>query len=261
MGPPPLLELSDEELIRRARAGEEGAIEELLRRCQRSLKGASRRATKGQPGSVSPSEVSQEAAIKAFRRFSTFKGSTKGELLNWFKRIATRQAAQLLRDEQRKKRGAPGALLLDTAEALEVPAPQRSPSQFTARREEWFQLQKILSQLPEDQCEALRFFYIEGMSVKEVSRHMKRTEASVGSLLQRGLKTLRARMAEKPDTEVEGRPPVDAAFRVYLKRREAGGAVDPDTFAAEFPDCADELRELLHWMERLQALRQAPSSS
>jgi RNA polymerase sigma-70 factor (ECF subfamily) len=261
MGQPPLSELSIEDLIRQAREEEKGAFDELLRRCQSSLEGASRRATRGQSGRVRPSEVSQETAIRAFQRFSTFKGSTKGELIKWFKRIATRKASQLLRDEQRKKRGAPGTLSLDATEALAVQAPQRSPSQFTARKEEWFQVQKALSQLPEDQCEALRLFYIEAMSVKEVSRHMKRTVASVSSLLQRGLKALRARMAEKPDTQVEGPSPVDAAFRVYLKRREAGEAVDPDAFAAEFPDCADELRELLHWMERLQALRQPPSSS
>ncbi|HYI01572.1 sigma-70 family RNA polymerase sigma factor [Hyalangium sp.] len=261
MVPPPLSELSIEELIFRARAEEEGAIEELLRRCQPSLEGASRHATRKRSGSVRPSDVSQEAAILAFQRFSTFKGSTKGELISWFKRIATRQASQLLRDEQRKKRGAPGTLPLDAAEALEVPAPQRSPSQFTARKEEWYQLQKTLSQLPEDQCEALRLFYMEGMSVKEVSGHMERTEASVGSLLQRGLRALRDRMAEKPGTQGEGPSPVDAAFRVYLRRREAGEVVDPDTFAAEFEDCTDELRELLHWMERLQALRQPPSSS
>jgi RNA polymerase sigma-70 factor (ECF subfamily) len=48
-----------------------------------------------------------------------------------------------------------------------------------------------------------------------------------------------------------------AALLTYLRRRDAGEPVDAATFVKMCPDCTDELRDMLHWIERLQALRPA----
>ncbi len=104
--------------------------------------------------------------------------------------------------------------------------------------------------------------YLKELPVAEVAQRMGKTKHAVEGLLQRGLRTLRARMAESTSAEplASSGPPADteaaaAALVVYLRRRDAGEALDPASFVAEHPDCAAELREMLHWIERLQALR------
>jgi RNA polymerase sigma-70 factor (ECF subfamily) len=261
MGQPTLSELSIEELLRRAREGDERALEELFRQCQRELDGwAAQRASQERTGSPRPSDISQEAALRALKRFSTFKGGTKGEWLSWLKSIVFTQAEQLRREERRQKRDTSGILPLDADEAQAVPALQRSPSQFTSTREEWRHVLANFSQLLDDQREALQLYYLKELQVAEVARRMGRSEDSVASLLQRGLRALRDRMAGVASAEREDPPRLTAAFLDYLRRREAGESLDPEAFAAEHPDCADELRSMLHWVEQLQALRPLPSS-
>jgi RNA polymerase sigma-70 factor (ECF subfamily) len=253
---PPLSALPIEGLLQRARQGEPAALEELFRRCQHQLEHwASPYASA--PAGVRPSDISQEAAQRAFQRFASFRGTTEGEWFAWFKRIFLNQAAELLREAGREQHAAP-TIPLDEEAELEVPASQHSPSQHTAQREEWRELLAHLSRLPESQREAIRLYYLKELRVAEVARELGKSEDAVASLLQRGLSTLRQRMAGAAGPEPEGASAVAAAFRAYLRRREAGEAVEPGSFAAEHPDCADELRGMLHWVERLQALR--PSS-
>ena len=263
MGAQVLSGLSIEELLRRARAGDEGAMEELFRRCRlRLAKWASKPAHRGQPGGARPSDVSQDAALRAFQHFSTFQGSTEAEWYTWLKKIFLNQATQLLRNARRKKREAPGTVPLDTPEAQEAPMSQKSPSQATAHQEEWRLLLANLFQLPEDQHKAIYLCHLKELPVAEVARLMGRTEASVASLVQRGLRTLRVRMVEGAGAEA-GMPSsmaaawndAAAALLMYLRRRETGEDVDPAAFAAEHPGCADELRVMLHWIGRLQSLR------
>jgi len=48
-----------------------------------------------------------------------------------------------------------------------------------------------LARLPDDQRIALELRHLRGLAVAEVAREMGRSTAAVGSLLFRGLKTLR----------------------------------------------------------------------
>src|SRR5688500_8383808 len=103
MGPPQLSELSFEELLQRARSQEEGALEELFRQCQTELeRWASQQAAQERSGSPRPSDISQEARLRAYQRFSTFKGHTQGEWFAWVKSVVFTQARQLLREERRQ---------------------------------------------------------------------------------------------------------------------------------------------------------------
>jgi RNA polymerase sigma-70 factor (ECF subfamily) len=263
MGEQPLPELSVEELLRRARAGEDAALEELLRRYQSELgTWASQQASQGLPGGERPSDVVQESALRAFQKFSTFKGNSEGELLAWLKKVVRSQAVKLVREAKSQKRDDSGAVPLDTLEAQAVPAPQRSPSQVTAHQEEWRQLMTRFHQLPDDQRDALSLFHLKDLPVAEVASRMGKTKTAVDSLMQRGLRTLRHQMAGGTGEEPEGSPEeaaarnaVDAALLAYFRRCEAGERVDADVFAREYPACAEQLRGMLHWMERLRALR------
>ena len=254
---------SVEELLVRARAGEAGALEELLRRAQPQLaRWAARRVSSETPGGNRPSDIVQESAIKAFQKFSSFEGNSEGEWRAWLKRVVFSRAADLTRQASSQKRDESGHLSLDAAEAEGGSAPRRSPSQFTSLQEEVRQLLSNVYRLPKEQCEALSLFHLKAFTVAEVARSMGKSEDAVGSLMQRGLRTLRKQMsgdasgpAEESPEAAAARNAADAALLVYLRRREMGEAVDPDAFAAGYPACAEELRGLLHWLERLRELR------
>ncbi|MFP2904318.1 sigma-70 family RNA polymerase sigma factor [Pyxidicoccus sp. 3LFB2] len=259
----PWSELSVEELLVYARAGEAGALGELFRRAQpRLVRWAERRVSPETPGGNRPSDIVQEAELKAFQKFASFEGHSEGEWLAWLKSIVFSRAADLARQATSQKRDESGHLSLDAAEAEGGRAPQRSPSQFTSLQEDVRRLLSNLHQLPKEQCEALSLFHLKAFTVAEVARSMGRSEEAVGSLMQRGLRTLRAQMsgatsgsAEDSPEATAARNAADAALLVYLRRREAGETVDPDAFAAGYPACAEELRGMLHWLERLRELR------
>jgi RNA polymerase sigma-70 factor, ECF subfamily len=259
----PLTELSIEELLRRVRAEEEGAWEELFRRSQEPLNAwASQRVADVLPGGARPSDVSQEAALRAFEQFSQFKGQTKEEWFAWLKQVLSSQWANLLRQAQSQKRDDSKHLPLDAPEAQAQPTPQPTPSQVTAHEEQWRQLLTAFHALGADQGRALSLFYVKDLTVAEIAQSMGKSRDAVESLMQRGLRALKAHMAGQtepgPGENVEEARTVnavDAALRVYFRRREAGEDVDLESFVAGYPDCADELRSLLTWMEQLRALR------
>ncbi len=254
--------LSVEELLARARAGEQGALEELFRRSQPQLsRWASQYTGADAPGGTRPSDVVQVSALRAFEKFQAFQGSSEGQWFAWLKRVVFSQAAQLAREALSQKRDDSGNLSLDTQEAEGTPASQPSPSHISASQEEWRQVLAAFFQLTEGQREALSLFHLKGYPAAEVARRMGKSEAAVNSLVQRGAQALAERMAQVRSAEpgdspeaVAVRNAADAALLVYFRRREAGDIPDPDTFAAEYPLCTEELRRMLHWLERLRAL-------
>jgi RNA polymerase sigma-70 factor (ECF subfamily) len=60
------------------------------------------------------------------------------------------------------------------------------------RDEERRLILQALEQLPEDQREAVRIRYLDHATLQETAARMGRTEDSVSSLLQRGMKKLNA---------------------------------------------------------------------
>jgi RNA polymerase sigma-70 factor (ECF subfamily) len=256
-----------EELLRRAREGDRAAFEELFRRYRPRLEAwASQSAPRAGPGIPRPSDIVQETSLRAFSSFSAFNGSTEGEWITWLHRIFERRKTQFFRDAQRKKRKDTGALPLDSPEAEAAPALQKSPSQALAHDEQWRQILTELFRLPDDQSKAIYLCYLKELPVAEVARRLDRTEAAVAGLLQRGLKALRGRIENEVAAEILAEPAAKdalgdatAALLIYLRRREAGEAVEVDAFVAEHPACADELRPMLRWIERIRAL--APGSA
>jgi RNA polymerase sigma-70 factor, ECF subfamily len=240
----------------------------LLRRSQSYLdRWAIRRIGSSPPGGIRPSDVAQEAALGAFQRFASFRGTAEGEWRVWLEQVLHSRWVDMLRKAGSQKRDDGGALPLDALEAQGVPAPQRSPSQVSSHQEEWRRLLTHFYELPDAQREALSLYYLHDSTVGGIAERLGRSKEAVESLLQRGLRTLRARMEGTAEGEFDENPQaiftrnqVDAALSVYFRRREEEKPLDPDTFVADHPDCADEIRGLLHWLEKLRTL-QPPTST
>ncbi|TKD05303.1 sigma-70 family RNA polymerase sigma factor [Polyangium fumosum] len=265
MGPKALSSMSVEELLRHAREGDEAALEALIHRSGPMLaKRASRHRSRVEPGGARPSDIAQETALRAWSRFASFTGTTEAEWFVWLERILHSRAEQSARHARRKKRDAGGARPLDSSVATTAPTPDQSPSQAAAEKENWKRLLGRVYDLPEDQRDAIWFRLMEALPVAEVARRMGKTETSVAGLLQRACKTLRSNMAEGSSEDAgerTGRASTSSeaasALLVYLRRRDAGEQVENAAFVAAHPDCADELQEILHWIERIQSLRPA----
>lgn len=252
-----------QELIARAKAGDRLAVDKLFQWCRPLLEGwATHRLGKKRPGVARPSDIAQEAALRAYDAFPSFKGATEEQLLAWLSAVLDSCTTQAFRDAGRQKRDRARETRLDDPDGLGVPSPQASPSHTAAAAEEWRLVLGWIYELPEPQKNAIWLCHIKEMRVAEAAARMGKSEPAVAGLQQRGLQALRERWS----SEVEHKPPrpspapqehgeATAALLAYLRRRDAGERVDTAAFVADHPSCADELRAMLEWIERIQAAR------
>jgi len=259
------------ELIERARAGDDAALEELFHRSQDILKVLrAERQAMARPDGAGPSDVAQETARRAFERFPTFKGTTEGEWRVWLRTIFVNCLAELHRNagRQKRKRNGSATISLDSEAAAEVPGQEKSPSQAASHNEESRRLLASLYLLDRDEGEAMWLHHMMEVPVSEVARLMGKNRAAVIRLLCSGLSALRGIMTNDGGVDPENASMLrslseeaSAALSVYLSRRDAGEQVDREHFAAEHPGCADELRALLEWIEQIEAIWRRSSGS
>lgn len=260
--------VSIEALFEPARAGDQGALDELFRRTVPILGriAQDQRIERARLGIARPSDITQETMQSALQKFESFKGKTGGEWEGWLKTILSNCIKQSYRAAHQLKRDADATVSLEEQDM--VPAGEKSPSQVVAHQEEQRRLVVHLSHLPPDQGEAIMLFYLSELSVAEVASRMSRTEGAIGGLLQRGLKALRMRMNPAPaeasgEASAEPGPTeeAEAAFLSYLRGRGAGEEADREAFLDEHPACADELRSMLELAERIRAIWAAAPES
>lgn len=152
---------------------------------------------------IDPADVVQQVFLEAHRSASGFQGAGP-QFTAWLRSLLKTQLARAHRDLHRDKRDIARECSLQSdldASSAQLgallAADQSSPSQ-RAQKNEWsVRVAAALQTLSDDQREAVVLHYYEGRSVKEVADTLRRTSASVGGLLQRGLKALRQLLAEK----------------------------------------------------------------
>jgi RNA polymerase sigma-70 factor (ECF subfamily) len=196
-----------EQLVRLARAGDQTALGRLLERYRNYL-GMLARLQIGRhlQRKMDASDLVQEAFLAAYRDFGRFRGTTEGELTGWLRQIlATNLANQVQRycgarcRDVRLERNL--AVELDQSSRLldrALVAPQSSPSQRAARREQAVSLADALEQLPAPYREVLVLRHLEERSFPEVARRMGRSLDSVKNLWARALAHLRRVMGDAP---------------------------------------------------------------
>lgn len=251
-------------LLLRARSGDPGALEELFEAArQRIDQWASRRLRETTIGLARSSDIAQETSMQAFTGFASFEGTTEAEWEAWLRSILRNCIRQAARAARRKKRDDDATVPLESSVIARASSGQPSPSEATATGERWQQLMAHIFELPPDQKEAISLVHFKLLPIAEAAKQMGRTEAAVHGLLQRGLGALRDRLGgEQPEPSLPGAALQEAAAAliVYLKRREREGEIDLESFLAEYPACARELRQMIDLMARIRALRPASVS-
>ncbi len=248
-----------DELIQRAKAGDMQARDKLFKSYKEAMSPLATRVIARYPHlRIQPSDIVQEASLRASRSLAQFEGQTGEEWDKWLYTIVINCSRQALRDARRKKRDPDDLVWLDAPEQ-EVAHLSDSPSASTAVEERWHQIFSAIYELSEDQRDAIWLFHLKKLRVAQVAETLGKTENQVAGLLQRGMVALRNRFAAE-----SSQPPglatdsaqraLTAAWTEYLWLRESGQAIDTGAFIAEHAHIADELRSLLAWVMRIEAL-------
>jgi RNA polymerase sigma-70 factor (ECF subfamily) len=146
---------------------------------------------------LDPSDIVQEALLKAHRALSQFRGHTEQQLAAWLRTILTNTLNNAVRTLAR--RPVRSALPLDrtldeSSDRLTAALSdgRLSPEQIASRNEELLALARALALLPEDQRIVLEMKHLQGCSVAQICERTSRSKPSVVGLLHRGMKNLRA---------------------------------------------------------------------
>ena len=187
-------------LIDRARRYLPGALDQLLEGYRNYLRLLARTGIDASlQGKADPSDLVQEALLKAHQHFAQFRGRTEAELAAWLRQILARNLIDLARRYRvagTRKVGREQSLegLVDhSAQALDrlLAGDGTSPSHSAQRRELSVVLADALAELSADHREVIVLRSLEEQEWNAVARRMGRSEGAVRLLWARALKHLR----------------------------------------------------------------------
>jgi RNA polymerase sigma-70 factor (ECF subfamily) len=157
-------------------------------------------------GKLDPSDLAQQALLKAHEHLDQFRGRSEAEFTGWLRRILANQLAKQVR------RYATGARQVALERSLEaaleessvrlerwLAAEDSSPAEQAERSEQLRRLADSLAALPEDQRWAVELHYLKGRPLAEVAEQLGRGKRAAAGLLFRGLKKLRSLMQGESD--------------------------------------------------------------
>ncbi|MFC1758059.1 sigma-70 family RNA polymerase sigma factor [Planctomycetota bacterium] len=190
---------SFDELLKRACAGEDEAIGELIDLHRPYLRILALRGLDSRVAvRVSASDIVQQTCLSLVQKIGQFNGGNKAEFVAWLRTIHENNIRNAIRHVSAKKRAVrredpEGPDRLDAQPDL---GGDISPSARLMLGEDFLRLATALQELPEDQHEAVRLRFIEGWSLARIAERMDRTFDSVAGLVKRGLINLRNRLDE-----------------------------------------------------------------
>ena len=186
---------ADSELVRRAKAGDLAAFEELVSRHERKIYTLAIRILRH---SQDAEDVTQQAFLSALEHLAGFR--EEASFATWLNRIATFAALKVIR----KRQGLDTVSLEETTESPEgydcIPHPEyiadwrESPERLVERNETRRLLDDALAQLDEKHRLVFLLRDVEGMSVKETAAALGLSEANVKVRLLRARLQLREQL-------------------------------------------------------------------
>jgi len=186
-------------LIDLARREEPGALDRLLDSYRNYLRLLARTGLDvSLQGKADPSDLVQDALLKAALGFGQFRGATDAEMAGWLRQILARCLADFVRryrtGGRRARREQSLDQLLDrSSQAMEqiLATNGTSPSKSAERRDLGVVLSDALAELSEDHREVIVLHHLQGLDWDEVARRLGRTPGAARMLWTRALKQLR----------------------------------------------------------------------
>ena len=185
-----------QELLDRARRGDNGALGELLDGYRPYLaviaraRGAARVQSK-----AGESDLIQDALLEAHRGFSTFRGSSIEELSGWLRQIVVRTTGHVLRDHLDAAKRDAGREQTTAGMSSVIAANTSTPSGKAMKHEAAAQMANAVSRLPEDMQAVILGRHMDDLSYAELAQRLGRSEGAVRVLYTRALRRLREECA------------------------------------------------------------------
>lgn len=195
-----------EELLRDAHSGDE-AFGRLLARYANYLTILARvEIGRRLQGKLDAADLVQDVYLDAHRHFAAFRGTTEPEFAAWLRQILAGVLANTLRRyfgtqarDPRLEQELRAAVDQSSCMLVgQLAAPNTSPSEAAARREEAVLFADALGRLPDDYREVIVLRHLEALAFAEVAGRMGRSVDSVEKLWLRALAKLRAELGGGP---------------------------------------------------------------
>jgi len=172
-------EASDEDLVRRARDGEEVALGTLVRRHSEAVYRVAL-SIAGDPDLAQ--DISQDAFLKAFRALRGFRGDAA--FRTWLLTITANTARGALRRRGRRRE-------MDIETAPPVASEERMPDENAELSCESVRARQALARLPEKQRLSIQLRVDEGLSFREIGAVIGSTEGAARVNYFHGIRKLR----------------------------------------------------------------------
>ena len=179
----------DLELMRRFQEGDTRAYEVLVRRHLDLVVRHARRYVSDLAGAE---DVAQEVFLRMFRSRDRFRDPNN--FRGWLVTMTSRIALNELRTRRRKRWVARSTLEADDPSQEWRPgsAGSEAPEEATLREERVEAVRQAISQLPDDQRQAILLQHFEGWDLRQIGDAMDRSIPAVKSLLHRARRALEA---------------------------------------------------------------------
>jgi len=180
------MDLRDEELVDRVRAGETRLFEHIMRRNNQRLYRAARAIVRDE---IEAEDVMQEAYTQAFAHLADFQGTAK--FSTWLTRIAIHDAIARV-----KKRGRFGELDEETELNGPTDHAAATPEANTADAELRSELERAIDTLPDNFRTVFMMRAVEGLTVSETAECLSIPEDTVKTRLFRARGLLQKFLAQ-----------------------------------------------------------------
>ena len=189
------LPISDDEVVRRVRAGETGLFEVVMRRYNQRLYRVARAILRDD---AEAEDVTQQAYVNAYRHLDQFAG--RAMFSTWLTRIAVHEASARARRRGRfNQREAADDWDVDTRGALKSPGPDPERQAFAGELRAL--IESAVEALPEHYRSVFVMRDVEGMSTAESAECLDITEETAKTRLHRARMLLRDTLYERAGIE------------------------------------------------------------
>jgi RNA polymerase sigma-70 factor (ECF subfamily) len=195
---------TDEDLVRRARAGEEEAERLLFERHAPRLRAIVRRRLRGiLRRKVGESDVLQEAYLVAHQRMADFDDRGDGSFHRWLSQILENK----IRDELRRHLGAGKRdVRQEVSQAADSPPPSAlardpSPSIVAMREEERARVEAAMASLSDEHRLLLGMAHEQGLAIAEIARRLGKNADAVYKAYGRATQALARRLSAAEGAE------------------------------------------------------------
>lgn len=184
--------MTEQELVQRAKNGDQAAFEQLVRSNEKRIYNLILRMV-GDPEDAL--DLSQEAFLNAWKGLGSFKGDSS--FSTWLYRLASNACLDFLRSKKRRQDTVGSALSLDDEDSPPPPDDERQQPQEQLERKERAQaLHRALEALPDHHRQILVMRELSGLSYQEISRALALDMGTVKSRLTRARLALRKILLE-----------------------------------------------------------------